>query len=380
VQAGPLRFVVFLAILACGNACGRVTAMKQQCLAGDITACESACDKGVVGEGGCFQAGNAHRQKAALDFNSPAFREARKFFKKSCDGGFGEGCLFAAQTIDAPFGPLDTTAMAAAPAIPPTISDGDIAERERLLERSCDLSPAAACKRLGDVLIGKSSARAETAYHRACKSSREPDACKAQRSKEVNALEQWRSGCTRGVADDCTRLGDALYAVDAPRAVRLFVNECRLRGVESIAGGLGKFVAERAAAARGAFEQPRGARPAPGAGGPPVLPLAPSVSGTVALVTVQRLLNMHTAELSSCVAALPRTTRGKVVMEATVDLTGDVWRTRATESTLDDASTTCLRSVLADFGFGGPLAAPATVVVPLAIGEDAESSRSRSAP
>jgi TPR repeat protein len=370
VQAGPLRFTAFLAILASAPACSRVKVLKQQCLAGDTGACESACNKGVVGEGGCFQAGSAHRQKSPLDFGSPDFREARRFFKKSCDGGFGEGCLFAAQTIDAPYGPLDTAAMAAAPAAPATISDADIAERQRLLERACDLSPATACKRLGDVLVGKNASRAESAYHRACKSSTEPDACRAQRSKEVNALEQWRSGCTRGLADDCTRLGDALYAIDAPRAIRLFVSECQLRGVEGVAGGLGKFVAERAANARGAFEQSRSIGP-PGSGGPQVTPLPPSVRGSIAVVAVQRALQMHAVELSSCVAALPRTTQAKVVVEGVVDLTGDVWRAKATESTLAGVETECLLSVIRDIGFGAPLTAPATVVVPLAIGGDA---------
>src|SRR6185503_15038 len=157
------------------------------------------------------------------------------------------------------------------------------------------------------VLIGKSAPRAEAAYRRSCETSSKPDACRAQRSKEVNTFEQWRAGCTRGVADDCTRLGDALYIIDAPRAVRLFVAECQLRGVESVAGGLGRFVAERAASAKGSFEPLRGTHPAPGAGGPPVALLAPTVQGTVALVVVQRALQMRLAELSSCVAGLPAT-------------------------------------------------------------------------
>jgi hypothetical protein len=368
VQAGPLRFAVIVAVLACATACSRIKALKQQCSAGDIGACESACDKGVAGEGGCFQAGSAHRQRSALDYASNDFRDARRYFKKSCDGGYGEGCLFAAQTIDAPFGPLDTATAAASTTVPATISDGELAERERLLQRACDLSPPIACKRFGDVLIGKSAPRAEVAYHRSCKSSSKPDACRAQRSKEVSTLEQWRAGCTRGVADDCTRLGDALYVIDAPRAVRLFVAECQLRGVESAAGGLGRFVADRAARAKGSFEPSRGAPPAPGSGGPPVAVLAPSVRGTVALVVVQRVLQMHLAELSSCVAGLPPTTRGKVVVEAVVDLTGDIWHTKALESTLADAETACLLAKIRDLGFGEPLSAPATVTLPIAIG------------
>jgi hypothetical protein len=184
----------------------------------------------------------------------------------------------------------------------------------------------------------------------------------------VNTLEQWRAGCTRGVADDCTRLGDALYVIDAPRAIRLFVAECRLRGVESVAGGLGRFVAERAASAKGSFESLRGPRPEPGAGGPPVALLAPTVQGTVAQVVVQRAMQMRLTELSSCVARLPTTTRGKVVVEAVVDLTGDVWRAKATESTLGDAETACMLATIREIGFGDPLSAPATVTLPIAIG------------
>lgn len=365
-MAGLLRFAVLTTVFACATACSGVKALKQRCLAGDTGACESACDQGVAGEGGCFEAGSAHRQRSALDFGSKEFKEARRYFKKSCDGAYGEGCLFAAQTIDAPFGPLD--AAEAATTGPATISDNDLAERERLLQRACDLSPASTCKRLGDVLIGKSASRAEAAYHRSCKSSSEPDACRAQRSKEVSTLEQWRTGCTRGVADDCTRLGDALYVIDAPRAVRLFVAECQLRGVESLAGGLGRFVAERAASATASFEPSRAPRPASGAGGPPLSVLTPTVQGAVALVAVQRALQMRSTELSSCVAGLPVTARGKVVVEAVVDLTGDVWRAKATESSVGEAGTACLLAVIRDMGFGGPLSSLATLTLPIAIG------------
>ena len=166
MQARQRLFVFVIGAAALAAGCKGLNAQKQRCLAGDVAACESACNKGLAGEGGCFQAGNAHRERAALDFTSDDFRKARTYFKKSCDGGYGEGCLFAAQTIDAPFGPLDPAALR--PEVePPTISDSDIAERERLLSRACDLAPSAACKRLGDVLVGKNAAKAEAAYHRA---------------------------------------------------------------------------------------------------------------------------------------------------------------------------------------------------------------------
>ena len=65
----------------------------------------------------------------------------------------------------------------------------------------------------------------------------------------------------------------------------------------------------------------------------------------------------------------------KVVAEAVIDLTGDVWRVRATDSTLGAAPTACLLSVIGEIGFGGPLAAPATLELPIKIGADVESAR-----
>lgn len=356
-----------VAALSFTGGCRRVSVLKQRCLSGEADACESACTKGVYGEGGCFQAGNAHWQRGALDFGGDEFKRARSFFKKSCDGGYGDGCLFAAQTVDAPYGPLDPTAISDA-SVPKTISDGELAERERLLTRACDLSGGPACKRLGDVTIGKSSTSASLAYERSCRSSREPEACKAQRSREVNTLEQWRSACTRGVADDCTRLGDALYVIDAPRAVRLFVNECGLRGVESIAGGLGRFVADRAKSAQaGAVSSPTPLAP-PSADAPSVTSLVPEVRGSVAVVAVERAVQVRSGVLSGCAASLHKTDRATLTAELVVDRTGDVWRARALAGTLGPRETACMLSVLEDLEFGGPLPVPATVTLPLAIG------------
>jgi hypothetical protein len=96
--------------------------------------------------------------------------------------------------------------------------------------------------------------------------------------------------------------------------------------------------------------------------------LAPTVQGTVALVVVQRALQMRSTELSACIAGLPATARGKVVVEAVVDLTGDIWRAKATESSVGAGETACLLGVIRDIAFGGPLAAPATVTLPIEIG------------
>lgn len=366
-----LEYALFLWAIALAG-CRRVNELEQRCLAGDTGACEAACDKGVFGEGGCFRAGNAHRQAGALDFSSADFKRARSYFKKSCDGGYGEGCLFAAQSIDAPYGPLDASSASDAP--PKMISDEELAERQRLLERACKLDPVAACKRLGDVTIGKNAMQAETAYHRACESSREREACKAQRSKEVQTLEQWRSTCTRGGADACTHLGDALYTIDAPRAVRLFVNECKLRGVEALAGGLGRFVVERAHNPERSSASSPPARD--GLGDKPSITLTSAgANGSVAVVVVERAIQMHRGELAACLSGVSKGDGGKVRARLIVDLTGDVWRASPLESTLGLRDTECLVSVLGGLSFDGPLPAPATVDVAFAVGSDAAAKR-----
>jgi hypothetical protein len=365
--------LILLALASVG--CRRLNELKQRCSTGDMSACEAACDKGLTGEGGCFQAGNLHRERGALDYAGSDLKKAQTYFKRSCDGGYGEGCLFAAQAIEAPYGPIDSDAAGSDP--PKTISDDELSRRQSLLERACDLAPAVACKRLGDISIGKNASQAESAYHRACQSSREPAACMAQRSKEVQTLEQWRSACTRGVADACTHLGDALYAIDAPRAVRLFVNECKLRGVETIAGGLGRFVADRARSARGGRMGPPVALGGPNPNAPSVVLASSEVNGGVALVAVRRAVQVHQDQLAACASGLPKGTSAKLRTELVVDATGDAWRATPLETDLPGGSVQCMLSVLEDLAFDGPLSAPAKVELTLSIGGGDQPPRRR---
>jgi hypothetical protein len=255
------------------------------------------------------------------------------------------------------------------------ISDGEIGERERLLSRACELARGAACKRFGDVLIGKNSERARSAYESACRSSREEAACKTARVNEVQTIEQWRAACVAGVADACTKLGDALYAIDAPRAVRLFVNECALRGVEHLAGGVGRFVAERA---RGPHPTPaasRGVSQSASAGADEIHPTVRNVDGSVALVVVQRALQLYAGDLARCVEGTSKTPERSLDAELVVDLTGDVWRATAVSSSLTAPETACLLTTLEGFAFGGPLPAPALVRVSIAVGIGPTGSR-----
>jgi hypothetical protein len=350
--------------------CRGVEAMKQRCVAGDVSACESACGKGIVGEGGCFHAGDQHRQRAGLDVGSDAWRRARGFFVKSCDGRYGDGCLFLAQMVEAPYAPID--AEQSGKEAPKTISDAEVLEREKRLSLACDAASRAGCKRLGDVLIGKNAARAVDAYGKACQTGPEVEACKAARTREVDIAERWRTGCTRGIADDCSRLGDLLFAVDPPRAGRLFVSECQLRGVTELAGGVGRFVRDRVLEAkRGipAFVDP--SAPAP-RGGPPDAPsvdvLPVTVSGQVAIVEVDRMLRAHVPDLTTCVARLPKTARGTVGGQLIVDLTGDVWRATLTATGLPGDVSTCMQSALEALALSSPGGGTATVAITIAIG------------
>jgi hypothetical protein len=347
--------------LAALPGCRSAAASKQRCLAGDLSACESACAKGVAGEGGCFHAGNAHRERGALDFSGSEWRRGLDYFRKSCKGGYGDGCLLAAQMIEAPY-----AAPEAAPGgTPKAISDAELGDRESLLAASCKLGSAQGCKRLGDVLIGKNTPRARSAYEESCRTSAERDACKAARVHETDVAERWRSACTRGVADDCTRLGNLLYAVDVPRAVRLFESECALRGVESAAGGVGAFVEERVREARGGIVDDR-APPAPAdvsASAPSLTFKVPEVHGELAIIEVDRVVRRHAGDIAGCFvgANLPSQT---VLAKLTVDRTGDVWRAEIAPSTPDPALArvaACLTKVFEGLTFLPPASGLATV-------------------
>src|SRR5581483_2782573 len=101
------------------------------------------------------------------------------------------------------------------------IADTEIHAREARFNAACSGGSTAGCKRLGDSLIGKTAEKAKAAYARACDGTSALAACKIAREREVDLAEKWRVGCTRNIADDCTRLGNLLYQVDPPRAVRL---------------------------------------------------------------------------------------------------------------------------------------------------------------
>jgi hypothetical protein len=315
-----------MALLACRS----VERLRQDCAKGNVASCDKACDEGVFGEGGCFQAGQGYQREAALDFASPTFAKAKLRFQKACDGGFGDGCLFAAQLIEAPHA---SPVLDDAKALPTPIGDDDIERRQELLVLACDRGSNDGCRRLGDVTIGKSEALARKGYLAACARGTDRDACRAARVKEVQAFERYRSGCKRQIADDCTALGNLVYRIDLPRALRLFRAEAELRGVVSVLGGVNAFVALRSKEARSAsVADPtleRSATAVPG-GFEERLHLATiDVEGRVPKSSVGRVIRRDLiAPIASCVALDGDHAKEGAAfdVESTVDLTGDVWR------------------------------------------------------
>jgi hypothetical protein len=361
------RFSALLGIVGCVSAlwgCQGVERLRQDCAKGNVASCDKACEKGVFGEGGCFQAGQAHQRKAGLDFQSPAYETAKARFRKACDGGFGDGCLFAAQMIEAPH---SSSVLDDAAKLPAPIGDDELARRQELLVLACDRGSKDGCRRLGDVSIGKNEALARKGYLAACDREVDRDACKAARTNEIQAFERYRSGCKRQSADDCGALGNLVYRIDLPRAVRLFRAEAELRGVAPAVGGANAFVALRAKEARSASvvdpALPRTVPTAPDGLEKRLHVTSVDVKGRVPKTTIERVIRRDLiGPIASCVAMdRDQAKKGSAfAVESTVDLTGDVWRA-SVSSHLPARVAHCIEAVFTGAHYETPLSQLATV-------------------
>jgi hypothetical protein len=317
----------------------------------------------VAGEGGCFHAGEQHRGRAALDFASAEWKKSGDFFRQSCEGGYADGCLFSAQAIEAPYGAVDASEGAA---VPMMIGDGEVRTREQRLVKACSLGSAAGCKRLGDVLIGKAEDRSRAAYVKACRAGAAAAACEAARTHEVDFAERFRVACTHRQADQCTNLGNLLFATDPPRAMRLFASECELRGVADLAGGLGSFIRARQRQAAKGISLPDDAPRSPlPAGTLPVEAHATRVAGELALVEVERALSQHQDDLATCMATVPGENAVKVALRLIVDRSGDAWRAIITDGAPPAPAPGCIIAALEALSFSEPRGGIATVEMTL---------------
>jgi hypothetical protein len=136
----------------------------------DLAACELACQRGVVGEGGCLGAGWLALSRGPLE-RAPAF------LAQACAGGDARGCLKQAELVE------DDARSPEKAAALPSLS----AERQRLLERACQLASQApaehvapwpyphsrgvleqACAGWGRTTLGNDESRTRRAFERAC--------------------------------------------------------------------------------------------------------------------------------------------------------------------------------------------------------------------
>jgi hypothetical protein len=144
--------------------------------------------------------------------------------------------------------------------------------------------------------------------------------------------------------------------------LRLFVAECRLRGIAELTGNEVEFVRARATGVASLRA------PAPPAGPQEYAfdVLSPAAKGPVALVEVIHAVTAASPELSACVERDAHSKYERVAVELAVDATGDVFRARATGDGLPVDVARCLEAVLEQRSVSRP-PGPATVTFDLKV-------------
>ena len=379
-----LKATALSALLASIGGCRSTETLKQECAAGDVPACETACERGVIGDGWVLRRRACSSERMARSSRSLRARAGLASSSTcACKGGHGESCLYGAQMVEAPY-LVDPTS-----GPPSVIPDADLRERERLVVRACELGSKSGCQRLGDIMTGKNPERAKGAYVKACGLGAQPKECTAARQREVAAFDVYRQGCKRFVADDCARLGDLVYRLDMPRAIRLFQAEAELRGIAALVGGQERFIALRAREARSAATPDPTAKSEAPAGAVPtdvdVRVSVRAVHGRVARPGIERALGQTEQDLRRCGAAQPSgagrsarraataneagAPRGALRAELIVDRTGDVWRTTVTPEGAGAALAACVERTLSKLRLQPPVAGTARIEVEIAFEE-----------
>ena len=353
--------------------CRSRESLGKACEAGDGPACHEACKKGLTGKGGCFDAAEQLRRQAQEQGKRAPHGELGTLYGKSCDGGFAEGCLFAAQILEMPhLESLEKLVGGQPPAdqdAPLLMPEQTIAFREQRLEASCSGGSGLGCRRLGDVLLGKDAARATTAYEKYCKTLPETSQqCVAARKEQLAYASDRQRLCHRGLADACEDLGNLIHQVDVPRAVGVFVKEGQLRGVADQVGGPPGFVARRVQEAR-RWGGPRRAEAAASARRWSVQLGRVSVEGRIGRASVVRALERQRESLAGCRDRVSQaaTPAGSADLRLLVDRTGDPWQVGTVGGTLKGTPVAaCLEEGLRRVVMPPPEQGLATVDVSLA--------------
>jgi hypothetical protein len=168
LRSAGAAWLLLASVWLCGC---KMDELVARCQDEDLAACELACQRGLVGDGGCLSAGWLALQRGKAPERAPAL------LGRACAGGDARGCLGQAELVD-----RDARSPEKAAALA-----GLFAERQRLLEQACQLASRApaediapwpyphsrgvleqACAGLGRTTLGSDESRTRRAFERAC--------------------------------------------------------------------------------------------------------------------------------------------------------------------------------------------------------------------
>lgn len=195
----------------------------------DVEVCESACEEGIVGRGGCLDAGERHHGKVLAKEPSASMDKALLYLDKACAGGEYDGCRQQAELrvpqvrllgAMALADPDEARARLPELEVPPAV----FAAREAPLREACQKKPQDNCLLLGRVLIGRDAQGARDAFARACKADGTPTACR----DATSALEdagRFMGDCESKDPRACHCLAEVVVVWDPFRAIPLWKME-----------------------------------------------------------------------------------------------------------------------------------------------------------
>jgi hypothetical protein len=232
-----------LGLLILGG-CKDKEGLAKACDEGDQPACETACEKGVAGKGGCLSAGRMLSNGDGVQKNQ---KRAVLFFERACDGKDVDGCLNAATAYAQGLG-----------------VERDPEKRQQLQVKGCEVGSASLCKELGTYfMVSKEDwASAEKNYRRSCQllfPSEDPDVT----CTDLKELQEYKARRER--AKELSSAMDQLNALKTASAAGSEESQATNRpqvrmGTPTIAGSLPPEVIQRIVRGkygdyRGCYEQ-----------------------------------------------------------------------------------------------------------------------------
>lgn len=400
--------------------------LEEKCRGGDALACEQACDKGAAGDGGCLGLAEARLAAQTLAEAKGDASEAAGLasqtadaYRKACERGDAGACLSGASALERRLerrpaaAPVEDGGAPGEGFSKSPLAGAELALRNSLFAKACELGSAGGCERLAGAKLGKDEAGAVTAFERACKAGTQKKLfglegeCLDVRKRIAQRASASRKACSEGRPRECRRLGQLLAPLDPARAVEAFVEEALLRGPELYPEGVqAHAIAElsrqgslpssspppgspwgrddsadfgaiglHGAAGGGAQASPMA--PDPGGEPPPPLPEAKfrpvrlgalTISGRVDQKAVEKVLEENLGRLWKCYEArlaVDPNLQGRVSVRFVIDRTGEAFHAGNGGSDLPSSEVvSCVVRAMGALRFPRPEAGVVTVVSP----------------